>query len=241
MIRVPATLDTSSQTPSEAPQQPGSNEAHQLPTIQESSNGKAAEEADATTTTATSKPKTPLRPKLSAPVIAPASLRPTTNVGAWKAPDDWAVSPTESAISGIGTEDINDAIATDQLASLALDLAHMEREADHMRGASPQVILRHLKNEFGHYGPSTVTETGPGDDRGGVARTTDEVVACHDRDMKKQRWLLSALYNMETVWDTKEEVPKPAVKPTSQKILALFESHGSSSHFQCVLSRSPQH
>lgn len=44
--------------------------------------------------------------------------------------------------------------------------------------------------------------------------------------MEKQRWLLSALYNMETIWDTNDKESKPIEKPTAQKILALFESPG---------------
>lgn len=178
---------------------------------------------------ATSTCKRPIRPILSAPAIAPAALRPPTNAGAWKAPEDWAVSPTESALSGAGTEDINDAAATDHLASLTLDLAHMERETDHMRDASPQVILRRLKDDCNGKDAGAVPETGPDDGHEKATRANIASAACHDREMEKQRWLLSALYNMESVWDTNEEGPKPAMKPVAQKILALFESQGSSS------------
>lgn len=204
------------------------SDTHTLPTIQEATNGKTAEEH-----LVGSKYKRPNRLKLSAPAIAPAiapaDLRPATNVGAWKAPDDWAVSPTESAISGMGTEDIHDMAATDQLASLTLDLAHMEREAGHMQSASPQVILQHLKDNCNGCDAeiNAVLQTGQNEeDHNQASPTSEATLACHDREMSKQRWLLSALHNMETVCDMREDLPKPAQQHVGRKILALFENQG---------------
>lgn len=224
---MPAAPDAPLQTASPAPRQPELNDADQLPTIQESLNGKAAGDY---ATTSKQKQKRHIHPKLSAPTIAPAALRPTTNAGAWKAPDDWAISPTEPVISGGITEDINNAAATDQLASLTLDLTHMEREIDHMQNASPQVILQRLKDSCGRYNSDAVNmEMDTEDDHGEATRRKDATVTSRDWELKKQRWLLSALYNMETVWGTKQEVSQPAMKPAARKILALFENQGVSS------------
>lgn len=208
------------------PQQTGSNDAHPLPTIQEASNGNLVDEH-----LTTSKHKRPNRPRLSAPAITPVDLRPTTNIGAWKAPEDWAVSPTESAISGVGTENVHDMAVTDQLASVTLDLAHMEREVGHMRSASPQVILQHLKNKCDdcNADADAVVETDQDEqDPDKASHASNATLACHDRDMAQQRWLLSALHNMETVCEFKEDLPKPAQQHVGRKILALFESQGRS-------------
>lgn len=212
------------QTRSQGPQQPGLSEPHPLPTIQEASNGKTTEQE-----ITTSKHKKPDRPKLNAPAITPAVLRLTTNAAAWKAPEDWAVSPTESAISGVGTEGLNETAATDKLASLTLDLAHMEREADRMRNASHQLVLQHLKDNCDDYTLGAKLDTDPDDGRDEASRASEAALALNDRAMEKQRWLLSALHNMETVWGTQEEVSRPAMKLVSQKILALFENQGLSS------------
>lgn len=230
VIRIPAALDMSMHKQAQDPQKPGLSESQPLPTIREASNGKITSQ-DSTTI----EHKRPIRPKLSAPAIAPAVLRPTTNAGAWKAPDDWAVSPTESAISGVGTEDVNDTAATDQLASLTLDLAHMAREADRMRNASPQMMLQRLKDNRDDYNAGAVPEVDPDDDRHESFRATEVIPAYRDQEMESQRWLLSALRNMETIWGTQEEVSRPATLPVSQKILALFENQGLSSMLYSLL------
>ncbi|KAJ4389475.1 hypothetical protein N0V93_006944 [Gnomoniopsis smithogilvyi] len=237
VIRLPAALDTFLQTQThshlQGPQQPGLSEAQPLPTIQEASHGNIAEHDDST-----SKQNRLARTKLHAPAIAPAALLQTTNAAAWKAPEDWVVSPTESAISCVGTEDINDTAATDQLASLALDLAHMEREADQMRNASPQVILQHLNDNCEEHSLAAIPEMDSEDDRDEASRASEVTLAYHDREMEKQRWLLSALHNMETVWATQAEVSRPAIQPVSQKILALFENHGTTSYLAVTNSNA---
>lgn len=223
---MPAPLNAYTKTSPQGanPQQTGSSDAHPLPTIQEASNGNFVDEH-----LTTSKHKRPNRPRLSAPAITPVDLRPTTNVGAWKAPEDWAVSPTESAISGVGTEDIHDMAVTEQLASLTLDLARMEREAGHMQSASPRLILQHLKDSCDDCEADAVRETDQDEgDRVKASRTGEVTLACHDREMSKQRWLMSALHNMETVCDMKEDLPKPAQQHVGRKILALFENQGQS-------------
>lgn len=219
--------DHDSQPPeSQAPQQSSSNESTHLPTIQESSNG-----IDGADQTANAKRKSlskrPTRPKLTAPAIPPASLRPTTNADAWKAPDDWAISPTESAISGVGTEDMSDSAVVEKLAALALDLAHMERETQRMLEASPLDILQRLKEDDGPQDLAGATDDQDvADDHEEAAHVADQALACQAREMEKQRWLLSALYNMETIWDTNDKESKPIEKPGAQKILSLFESLG---------------
>lgn len=177
--------------------------------------------------------KRPNRRKLSAPAITPADLRPATNVGAWKAPDDWAVSPTESAISDVGTEDVHDMAVTDQLVSFTLDVAHMEREAGHMQSASAQVILQHLKENCDDCNAGAVLGTDKEEeDRDKASAASEASLACHDREMSKQRWLLSALHNMETVCDLRVDLPKATQQHVGRKILALFENQGWS-FFHC--------
>lgn len=155
-------------------------------------------------------------------------MRPTTNAAAWKAPDDWAVSPTESAISGVGSEDATDTAVAEKLAALALDLADMERETERMLAASPEAILRRLTEDDGPRGLNgAAPEQNLSDGRSETLSAADEEgFVCRSRAMEKQRWLLSAVYNMETIWDTRDKGPAPSAIPKTQKILALYEDQG---------------
>lgn len=103
----------------------------------------------------------------------------------------------------------------------------MEREAGHMQSASPQVILQHLNTNCDDRDADVVLETEQDEeDREKASRVSKATLTCHDREMSKQRWLLSALHNMETVCEVREDLPKPTQQHVGRKILALFENQG---------------
>lgn len=210
-----ATACPASQGP-DLPRIPAANEVDHLPVIAESSIGEAVSRDFAR-----QKQKRPARPKLSAPAITPASLRPTGNLETWRAPDDWVMSPAEPVVSGQVVEDALNLAANTHVSDLTLDVAHMQREIDRMFEASPQVILQRLKDKSGYYEPTLVQDQDPTDDS-----AIADALAHQEREMEKKRWLLSALYNMETIWDPEEQLSRPASQPTVQKVLSLFESKG---------------
>lgn len=103
----------------------------------------------------------------------------------------------------------------------------MEREAGHMQSASALVILQHLKEDCNDCNIDAVPATEKGEeDRDKASAASEATLACHDREISKQRWLLSALHNMETVCDVREDLPKPTQQHVGRKILALFENQG---------------
>lgn len=219
------TASLASQAP-DLPRIQAADEVNHLPVIAESSIGEAVSRDFAK-----QKHKRPLRPKLNAPAITPASLRPTGNPETWRAPDDWVMSPVEPVVSGQVVEDALDlAAATHQISDLTLDVAHMQREIDRMLEASPQVVLQRLKDKWRPHEPTLVQEQGSAADKGDEDSCAIANALAHkEREMEKKRWLLSALYNMETIWDPEEQLSRPASQPTIQKVLALFESQGTSS------------
>lgn len=199
------------------PRSPEGDQFHHLPAIAESSN----DEAVSNELTRPKKFRRPPRPVLSAPAISPATLRPADNPETWKAPDEWAISPAESAIPRRTTEDAFDLTVSNELSALTLDLTRLQHEVDRMLQAAPQAILQRLRQ-----GDTDVREQGTGEQRADVFHAVDVALASREREMEKQRWLLSALYNMETIWDPQDQVSKPATRPAVRKVLALFESQG---------------
>ncbi len=83
----------------------------------------------------------------------------------------------------------------------AMDLSGMQREVKRMAAAPPQIILLRLREQWD---------------------STADPVLYKESEMEKQRWMLSALHNMDRL------SPPPAVTLPSeqQRILALFETPG---------------
>lgn len=206
-------------TQAEAPVQrksPNGASQHQLPVIKESS----TDETISHNPVRLEYMRTP-RPMLSAPAISPATLRPANNPENWKAPDEWIISPAESAIFRRTAEDRFDLPVSNGMSALNLDLTRMQREVDNMLQAHPQAILHRLKETT-----TTAKEQGTYHQRDDTFQVIDAALGNEERKMEKQRWLLSALYNMETVWDPQDQASTPAARPTVLKVLALFESQG---------------
>lgn len=204
---------------SEAPVQrklPNGVRHHHLSVIKESS----ADEIVSHNSLGTKYTKPP-RPILSAPVISPATLRPANNPENWKAPDEWIISPAESAIFGRTAEDPFDLVVSNGMSALNLDLTRMQREVDSMLQASPQAILHRLEKNT-----TTTQEQGTYHQQDDAFHVIDAALENEERKMERQRWLLSALYNMETIWDPHDQASTPATQPTVLKVLALFESQG---------------
>lgn len=214
VVHLPLNAWAESQT---QPKSAHGDQIHHLPVIVESSH----DEAVSNDFTRQKKLRRPPRPMLSAPAISPATLRPANDPETWKAPDEWAISPAESATSGRTTEDPFDLAISNKLGAMTLDLTRLQHEVDRMLQATPQVILQRLKqDDFG------VRQQVTGEQQTDALHTVDVALASKEREMEKQRWLLSALYNMETIWDPQDQVSRPATQPSVQKVLALFESQG---------------
>lgn len=218
MIHLPLNAWTESQA---QPRSPNGDQVHHLPVIVESSNDEVVSK-DFTRQEKLRRHRPP-RPMLSAPAISPATLRPASNPENWKAPNEWAISPAESLMSGRTTENPFDLAVskTNELSALTLDLTRLQHEVDRMLQASPQVILQRLKQvHFDHREQDTDVQ------RADAFHAMDAALVIKEREMEKHRWLLSALYNMETIWDPQDQASRPATQPTVQKVLALFESQG---------------
>lgn len=219
----------------EASLQQGQNgdNSHPLPPIVESSDGKDVEDG-----LPKQKSRRPARPKLTAPPIGPAAARPTDKAGAWKAPEDWAISPTESPVSGPPADDPQNTAANNHHAPATLDIARVQRETELMLQASPQVVLLRLKGMLGDYDPTLVQKPdGSHDRRDETQHASDAAMVYKEREMETKRWLLTALYNMETIWAPDDTLSKPAAKPSVQRVLALFESQGKPRrHSSCALN-----
>lgn len=179
------------------------------------------------------------RPRLSAPPITPASQKPTDNADTWKAPQDWATSPSEDGTTG-GAADLGTLDGTVEVSSLTLDITHMQRELDQMINASPQIILQRLKDTWGRYKldgePPTAFEENPELDEGlkimcdEAERALDAALGYKEREMENKRWLLSILNNMEAILESDVTLSPPPVELKSCKVLALFEAQGTFIH-----------
>lgn len=205
-------------TQPEAPVQrksPSDVRHHVLPVIKESSTDEIVSH------NSLRKKYTKPRPILSAPAISPATLRPANNPENWKAPDEWIISPAESAILRRTAEDPFDLAVSNGMSALNLDLTRMQREVDSMLQASPQAILYRLKENI-----TTTREEGTDHQQVHAFHAIDAALENEERKMERQRWLLSALYNMETIWDPQDQASTPAAQPTVLKVLALYESQG---------------
>ncbi|KAF3770658.1 hypothetical protein M406DRAFT_326083 [Cryphonectria parasitica EP155] len=222
------------------------DESHTLPVIAEGSSD--AKSVEAGPSCAKQQPhhqkRVHTRPKLSAPAISPATMRPTEKPDTWKAPNDWAISSTESALSGPPEESFDPA-ASDQHASATLDIAHVQRETERMLRASPRVVLMHLNGQRGvtsNIPVTTIQSAAYADDhhqRTDAQRANDVALVYKEREMERKRWLLTALYNMETIWVPEDQLSGPAVRPSVQKVLALFESSATASYLAGINISTP--
>lgn len=193
------------------------DQVHNLPAIAESSSDEAQQDDLAKQ----KKLKRNPRPLLRAPAISPANLRPAENPETWKAPNEWAINPAEAGKHRHQANDIFDLFASKNSSALALDIARLQQEVDRMIQATPYEILGRLRQS------ETIRQPRDREEQQASAfRSIYAVSVSREQDMETQRWLLSAIYNMETIWDLPDQISKTAVKPKVQKVLALFESQG---------------
>lgn len=88
----------------------------------------------------------------------------------------------------------------DEAAATALDIAGLQREIKRMAAATPQIILLRLKEEWG---------------------TSPDANLYKELEMEKKRWMLSALYNL----DSRHGMQHEAVF-SNPRVLAFFETQG---------------
>ncbi|TLD11383.1 hypothetical protein PgNI_05806 [Pyricularia grisea] len=157
-------------------------------------------------------PSTPKNPR-GLTIAAPSSVFRNDNPDAWKPPDTWECSPSVKA-----TATSLDALVGPQTADqtrksslISLDLIAMQREMKMMEAATPQTILTRLNEEW---------------------NDSQDPALYQEMAMEKQRWMLSAMYNVDRpgVDGSDNSSMVPATQGQGQKILALFESPATASY-----------
>ncbi|KAK3359371.1 hypothetical protein B0T25DRAFT_494802 [Lasiosphaeria hispida] len=151
--------------------------------------------------------------KVSSSPSSPLKLA-ASSPDAWKPPDDWqcgqevgSAAPTPQKARRVAIEE---PVAADPL---SLDLAAMQREIAKMAIASPQIIIVRLNEEWGD---------------------SNDAAFYKELEMEKQRWMLSALHNMDRlIGATSTEKEKKALT-RGQKILALFETQATASYIAAL-------
>ncbi|KAL8398540.1 hypothetical protein RB596_005901 [Gaeumannomyces avenae] len=160
-------------------------------------------------------PSTPRGPRI--PVVAsPDSVFQNEHPDSWKPPDTWDCSPAPKPVITLTSMDAMLKTRTEQhtrkSASFSMDLGSLQREMKMMEAATPQTILTRLKEQW--------------DDSKDPAVYQETV-------MEKQRWMLSAMYNVDRpgIDGSKEESAMvPGIRDKDMKILALFESQATASY-----------
>jgi hypothetical protein len=136
------------------------------------------------------------RPDLT--IAMPPLQLNANNMEAWRPPDAWGYVPPP--LASPSSEDAVVHSHDDHRASVALDLAAMQREIKRMAAAGPQIVLMRLREEWG---PSA------------------DAALYKELEMEKKRWMLSALRNMDPPPNTGMRLMSGG-----HKILAFFESQG---------------
>lgn len=154
-------------------------------------------------------PSTPRTPRIPV-MLSPDSVFQNENPDSWKPPDAWDCSPAPKPAKALTSMDAMLKARTEEhtrkSASFSLDLVSMQREMKMMEAATPQTILTRLKEQWDN--------------------STDPAVY-QETVMEKQRWMLSAMYNVDRpgIDGSKgESAMVPGIRHKNMKILALFES-----------------
>lgn len=127
------------------------------------------------------------------------------NPDAWKPPADWNTRPS-SEMSRPRVD--APAQAPIQEDDMSMDLISMQRELRRMTSASPQVMLLRLKEDWG---------------------TAADPAFYKELEMEQKRWMLAALHNLDGPQNVTSVSRTPGTESEARKILALFESKGTSS------------
>ncbi|PSR97165.1 hypothetical protein BD289DRAFT_120434 [Coniella lustricola] len=156
-------------------------------------------------------------------------MRPVDNAVSWKAPDDWAISPTESRLPVSASSQFFDMGATNQYPMDSLDIAQVQRETEGMLRTPMRNVLRKLND----HSEDVVTARNIQDPEASnsMGKCKENSLRMHrEREMEKKRWMLIALYNMDTIWAPEGKPLKPDIMPSFQRVLALFETQGTASY-----------
>ncbi|ROW06090.1 hypothetical protein VMCG_04546 [Cytospora schulzeri] len=167
------------------------------------------------------------KPRLNAPPIVPASQHHIGNPCLWKAPNDWAYSPTETAVSPVEEYEAVLPTGAEEESRLALDLTSMQREATRMLQASPRAILLRLKGAWGGYDLNTSFGDDPADP---VTAALESALTYKELEMEKKRWMICVMRHMDAITDPEGVLSMPKVMPRVQKILSLFDSQATASY-----------
>ncbi|KAL8364639.1 hypothetical protein RB595_003768 [Gaeumannomyces hyphopodioides] len=149
-------------------------------------------------------------------MASPDSVFQNENPDSWKPPDTWDCSPAPKPVITLTSMDAMLKTRTEEhtrkSASFSMDLVSMQREMKMMEAATPQTILTRLKEQWDNSkDPAVYQET----------------------VMEKQRWMLSAMYNVDRpgIDGSKgESAMVPGIRHKDMKILALFESQATASY-----------
>jgi hypothetical protein len=132
-------------------------------------------------------------------IKTPARFSPN-NPQMWKAPDAWDCSPTSATFTPSPRESRSEACDGGE-GDVSMTLVSMQSEARRRTAASPDIILRRLKEEW---------------------RFTGDATLYKETEMEKKRWMLTALF------EEPRRAQTLAPPGKNLKVLALYESQGKS-------------